>query len=245
MTPRVAGDRCVVIPLAVNHQAHANLLWVYSSLFNRIRTAKEGLVWGLSKRVSLRRRRSVSSRNKDLLNYDSHVETIDTMIRLGFFPLALFFLASIGPLSQSPLWGAADQLEDIRQERTKSKQREQVNEAGRRKQLENLKRAQELDRAQRHLDDVKQRQRNRPGDQEQPQRQQQLNQIQERLDQLKNDQQLNRLQNELQLNRIQREQNEFRRQEQIRELQRDQQMQFLQDQLRKNQIRQDLNRWQQ
>ena len=153
-------------------------------------------------------------------------------------PVPASLLLSTFLLAHTALWAATDQL---RNEPTPATQQEQVDELHQRTQLENLKRAQELNQTQRQLDQLRQQDSSRPGLAAQP-REQQLNQTQRQLDQLKHEQQLNRVQHELKMNQIEREQNQFRRQEQIRELQLQQQMQFLQDQSRTKLMQQDLNR---
>src|SRR3990172_5589533 len=150
----------------------------------------------------------------------------------------IFCCLALCPGPTSGIAGAAaDPIEDVKQEQTKTRHEEQIKELRRQEQIENLKRDQQLNQAQQHLDQLKQQNPDAAGAQ-----QPQLRQTQQQLDQLKNEQQIKRLQSELQINQIQREQNEQRQQEQIRELQRQQQMEFLQEQNRKNQMQLDLDR---
>ena len=79
----------------------------------------------------------------------------------------------------SNLWAAADQLEEIRQEQTKTRQQEQVKELRQREQIENLKRDQQINQSQQELDQLKQQKVD-----EQSQKQPQANQTQQQLDQL-------------------------------------------------------------
>ena len=129
--------------------------------------------------------------------------------------LAMFATSLYVMLLPATIRAAADQIEEFRQDQTKSRQQEEINQTRQREQLDQLQRNQQLDRAQQQLDQVKQQ---RP-DLNQPQQQQQINQTQQQLDQIKNEQQLNRLKTELEINQIQREQNPSRQKEQLRQLQ--------------------------
>jgi hypothetical protein len=153
-------------------------------------------------------------------------------------PVTASLLLSTLLLASTARWAATDQL---RKERTQATQQKQVNEFYQREQLENLKRALELNQTQRQLDQLRQQEASRPGLASQS-RAQQLNETQKQLDQLNLEQQLNRVQQGLKLNEIEREQNPLRRQEQLRELQLQQQIQSLQDQSRTKLMQQDLNR---
>ena len=152
-------------------------------------------------------------------------------------PVPASLLLSTFLLAHTALWAATDQL---RNEPTPATQQEQVDELHQRTQLENLKRAQELNQTQRQLDQLRQQEASRPN-LAAPLREQKLNETQRQLNQLQQEQQLNRLQQELQLNHIEREHNPLR-QEQLRELQLQQQMQSLQEQSRTKLMQQDLNR---
>ena len=71
-------------------------------------------------------------------------------------------------------WPAADQLEEIRQEQTKDRQKKQLEDLKRQEQLENLKRDQQIQQVQRELEQIKQ---SKGGD---PQTQQQAGELQRR-----------------------------------------------------------------
>ncbi len=201
----------------------------HSSIFYQNPTLQESLCFGWNSDARDRFFQLLST--VQTVWYSQIVKTISSF-RLALFGLTLCFGLMRGIASAS-----ADQIEEIKQEQTKARRQEQINEIRRQEQIETLKRDQQLNQAQQQLDQLKQ-QKVDPAGAQQPQAQQ----TQQQLDQIKNELQIKRLQNELQFNQIQREQNQSRQQEQIRELQRQQQMEFLQDQNHKNQMQLDLDR---
>src|SRR5215475_14322396 len=104
-------------------------------------------------------------------------------------PVTASLLLSIFLLAHTARWAATDPL---RPERTHATQQQHVNELSQREQLEDLKRAQELDQTQRQLDQLRNQAASRPGLAAQP-RAQQLHETQKQLDRLQLEQQLNRI----------------------------------------------------
>src|SRR5687768_17521801 len=135
MAERIAGNRRVIVPLALDHKAHKKFSFTYKPLWNITTEGSTNLSQGCFSRNSslkkaqrppgaleLGKRRQIKGQQR-VLNRKPLFDTVRfRMIRGIFLLLISCGVATCLYVTCGTAWGAADQLEEIQREQMRFRQ---------------------------------------------------------------------------------------------------------------------------